>query len=63
MHDVEQSLLTRVSDQDETVFMQAVGILGAQLIIEGSRRFFERYPVLLEIGHCPSRVPDEAHGS
>ena len=61
MHHVEQSVPPRVSDQDETVPMQAVAIVGAQLVVEGRGRFVEGNSVLLEIRRRLSCVPDEAH--
>jgi hypothetical protein len=63
MHNVEQSLLPRIPNQDEAGVVQSIGIVGAELIVERRRRFLERDAMLLEIRRGLSPVPDEAHAT
>ena len=61
MHDIEQSVLPRIPDQDEAVFVQAVGIVGTERIVKCRGGFVERNAMFLEIRRCLSLVPDTAH--
>src|SRR5262249_22076301 len=61
VHHVEQSPKSGVPDQDEAVLVQAVRVVGAELVVKGGGCFLEGHTVLFSIGYGLPRVPDEAH--
>jgi hypothetical protein len=61
VHDVKKALALRISDEDETRFVERVRIVRAQLVVECSRSFFERHAMLFQVRGCLPRIPSKPH--
>jgi hypothetical protein len=63
MNDVKKAIQAGISNKDEAIRVERIGIVSRQGICKSGRRFFEGHTVLFEIRLGFSRTPDKPHNS